>query len=834
MKDAAPVNGLFGKLLRQYPEIVLLARTGAKGVVVNYVDREGDDKGFGVDVSDSAWFSSPKSGMAAWHGPLTKETRRSVVLWSRPFSGRAAVGGDRFGGVVAMKVDVTTCFKEFAALEKGPFEILFNGQTFYYLSWNDSIPFADRTVSMPGNIKFTVRRPKNADEKSRSAPAAVALSKQEEAKSAVAASAGKTSNVGEHKAAHKEEAVPPEDTAASGETGSPNKKLSHSDLWIKLLALAVLLAGALFGVLTVGRLRRRKASDDIMLEDTHQPEKHEEPPAVSAQEAESENLVHISEDMHEKPDEDRKPASENKKELIEEIGEAGAHVITVRAEAVTDVNTEAKAVLTAKDKARIKEEEKKKAEERFAAKISEEALKELTATITKKVRDEQAGRLRVTAEEELKNEFKRTVLDSEKESISRKARQEVERELHASVERESREALLAQARNELAAEVRKQLEEKEKGKIYEKELESLTAAVRQQLVEKEMPGLVEERRRLMANEIKEEVAASHTDEFREQARAALKNEIAEAVKKEDGDRVREEETLALRQSLRRKLAEEETSRLTAKALESLEAEIRGKVEKNEGAVLRERILAEVKDEIRAGLIDKEQEAIREEQRGKLEKELYAEIAAAETEKIRAALVDRVTREERARVESEERKNIIEAEKNRIISHESPALREQLRAQIREEEMKTIKETVKAEIYSETAQVIRNNIEQKYKNAVQDKIAELKESLAVRARADVRTDLQKEYQSLLDKVEQLSGTLAGSDALQSFGKTIALLAEEKKKFKNLNLNTAQTESLLDYLKRMHSRLTIHLDKIDQSVRELILSAGSVKAKINKEE
>jgi hypothetical protein len=830
-KEVAPVNGLFGKLLTQYPEIVLIIRTGSKGVVVNYANREGDDRGFGADVSDSAWYASPKTAMSPWYGKLTKEHRRSILLWSRPFSIRAPVGGERFGGVVALKIDVTTCFKEFAAQEKGPFQILLNGQSYYYLSWYDSIPFAEQTITVPGGIKFTVRLPKNAGEKTMPGARGAVLSKQGTIEDSSVQNAGREVR----KPANDKEPAQAEDTAsASGEEVPSNKTLSHGDLWLWLLAIAVLLAVTVFGGLLYSRMRRRRVSSEA-----GDVEKNAVPHLVEdqGQESEAEELVNVNEDLPKKTAVDIQPADENVKEPEEESGGERASVVTVQTPAlitVPDTGAAAQSVLTAEDRQRIMEEEKKKAEERYAGQIKEDALRELRETITRALHEEHAGRLRASAEEELKNELKQDILNNEKEALSQKARQEAEQEIRTSVEQEFRETLLAQMREELASQVKKQIEEREKDKIYEKELESLTSAVRRQLVEKEMPALVEEHRRRLSGEIKAEVAASLTDEYREQAAAALKKETAEAVLKEDGARIRDEETVELRESLRLRLAEEEEPKLAAKALDSLAAEIRDNVERNEGAVLRERILAELTDEIRTGLVDKEQDAIRGQQREKLERELYAEIAGKERDGIREALLARITQEEHARIESGERENIIKAEISRLIARESPALREQLRSQIRKEEMETIKEAVKAEIYSETVQVIRNSLEEKYKAAIQEKLAELKKSLAAKARADIRAGFQKEYLVLIDKMEQVSGILTGDETLRSLGKTVSLLSEEKKKYKYLNLNAAQTESLLDYLRRMHSRFTIHLDKVDQSVRELMLSLGNVKTKLNKEE
>jgi hypothetical protein len=205
----------------------------------------------------------------------------------------------------------------------------------------------------------------------------------------------------------------------------------------------------------------------------------------------------------------------------------------------------------------------------------------------------------------------------------------------------------------------------------------------------------------------------------------------------------------------------------------------------------------------------------------------------EKEGIRKTIVDAITREEHARVESEERQEIIDKERNRLLAKESPALREKMKLQIRNEEMQAIRESVKSEIYAETVQVIRAGLEEKYASAVHEELAGMKKGLGRKARTDLRSGLQREYSEVMDGVEQLSAVLAKNEALQSLGQTVTLLSEEKKKYKYFNLNAAQTESLLDYLRRVHSRFTIYLDTVDKSIRELMLKLCSVKSKLDSE-
>jgi hypothetical protein len=98
----------------------------------------------------------------------------------------------------------------------------------------------------------------------------------------------------------------------------------------------------------------------------------------------------------------------------------------------------------------------------------------------------------------------------------------------------------------------------------------------------------------------------------------------------------------------------------------------------------------------------------------------------------------------------------------------------------------------------------------------------------------RDEIYADYDRLMEHLEQLSASLKNIEALQSLSQTITMLTDEKKKYKYLNLNTAQTESLLEYLTRVHNRLNIFFDKVDESVRVLMLNLSSVKNKLNDNE
>lgn len=768
MKEVEPANGLFRKLITQYPEIVLVLRTDAKGIVVNNIERQGKAEGLHANVSDSVWYASPKKSMEPWFGPLVKENRRSYLLWSVPLAAHTPLGGDRFVGVVAIKIDVFGCFKDLAAQAKGPFEILLNGKSFYYLSWTDSIPFDETDVTIPGNVFLGVRVPKTVQEKANQKVEPAGRNPGEEK---YRTESGRLVKVERAQQADTDLMSRTEDASLQEHAEENGRRsMPHDNMWIILGSVALLLAVTVSIAFLLGRRRARMSP--VMPLDVRK--------GTGLQKIDSSETARASD---------------------------GSPVLpAIQASAIVEGTAMNAAGATGEPGPGV---------ERIPSAGEHQKL------------------IAASVKEEIKNEFLRTMTETDKEGLTRAARDEAMREMRPMLEAELRETLKAEITSQVSTQVRTQIEEQEWDRIYKKELETQQSVARQQIIDKEMPLFMEAERLRLSKEIKEKIAESDSAKYQEEAHTALRAQVARKLLVEEADRIRSEELEKLRASLNATLAEKEAPKLAARIKETLARELREKIEANERDVIREGILAEMKASIREELLTTEHDRVRASQLERLERELYSEIVVMEKEGIRKAIVDAVTREERARIESKERREIIDNERNRLLAKESPALREKMRLQIRNEEMQTIREAVKSEIYSETVQVIRAGLEEKYASAVQEELAGMKEGLGKKVRTDLRTGLQQEYRELAEGVEQLSVLLSKNDSLQSLGQTVALLSGEKKKYKYFNLNAAQTESLLDYLRRVHSRFTIYLGTVDKSVRELMLKLGSVKTKLDNE-
>jgi hypothetical protein len=243
----------------------------------------------------------------------------------------------------------------------------------------------------------------------------------------------------------------------------------------------------------------------------------------------------------------------------------------------------------------------------------------------------------------------------------------------------------------------------------------------------------------------------------------------------------------------------------------------------------EKIMQEEKDTMRTHIAEKEMGPIKVRLLEELTEQIRAQVRE-ETESVR----ERLREEERTRINDQERPGIIEAERNRLREQEGPGLRQEIREGLREEEIEAMHARVKTEIYTETVQALNAGLEEKYKGALERKLEEYKGEVEKRVRGEIKGRIKSEYHGLIEHIEGLSHSLDNVEALDSLSQTITLLHDEKKKYKYFNLNTAQTESLLEYLKRVQNRFSIFLDKLDEEVREMDLKVNSVMNTLDNED
>jgi hypothetical protein len=766
MKEVAPFDGVAKQMLAAYPEIEAVMRTNSKGSVVNSVRRENGDSETHADVSE--WYAATKSGMVPYYGQLRKENGRTYCIWTRPLSIGTLIGGRRFGGVVATSLDITACFSRFTAAMHGPFEILLDGKSFYYISWNEGQAFDETPIAVPGHPHFAIRVPRM----NRSGSSIGNTVSQTQEDSARVLNVKRTFREIPHGPAVSDKQKPlVENEYAAGESldgqgeshgivpGRAGERSLPAFFKIAIAVAALIVVFCLWLIISTLRTRQSMCPST-----THDVEQANATPLARA-----ENAAAPVEN------EDVEPAQQRP---------SYAHVPAL--EPATDASLSVGAGTPEND---------------VAAPVppGEPAVElEMSPSLM------QSGPAEIPIENN----------DDLREAAARRERDETAAEMRA----------------EMPAKITDDM----RNEIYEKELEIVTSAIRQRLMDTEMAGLVEKLRQQFARELHQHIAETMAASIEEQERRVVEKEAAKKIRDEEYEAIVRSEREKLSESVRTKLAEEESVVYVAEARESLRNEIYSKVRAGEEDVFSAQAREELAAEIRKSLIETEKEGIASLQRQKLESELYDDVSRQHRETIRESIIKDVTNEERKRIESGLRKTILEDEKNRIIAEEAPGIRQEIRTRLRDEELDALHGRVRDEIYSETVQAIKQNLEDKYRVVVEEKIAQLHVHLEKKARSDIRAAIKGDYDRLMERLEQLSGSLTNIEVLQSLSQTVTLLTDEKKKYKYLNLNAAQTESLLEYLKRVHNRFNIFFDRVDESIRELTLGLGSVGNKLDRNE
>jgi hypothetical protein len=703
MKEVAPFDDAAKQVLAKYPEIASVMRTNSKGIVVNCAQRANGETKTRADVSGLEWYSAPKNTMNPYYGKLHKENSRSFLAWSRPLFINTAIGGRRFGGVIAVSLDVTLCFNRFAAAVNRPFEILLDGKKFYYISWNDGIAYDETRFLIPGDIQFSLRVPKKNNGHEQEAALIGRADKKEKVPDLKVAVPDTSETVRKpviHPATSDKQELKadtvPETQALT--VSSPAHHAGQASMILRIAgAVAIILVGFCLWLI-ISTLRKQRSA----------PLGEEKIPSGS---------------LSAVPD------------INEQAAELEVDAVKSEVDAATGIQP-----AYANIPALVS-----------IAECSPQPLEQVT------------------------------VPAPEQEPVP----DEVEIE-GAEIRETAEQGLYDDVSGEMRAEMRAEITDEQRNEIYKKELESMTAAIRQQLIDNEMAGLIEKLRRQFSEELHQHIAETMTASIEEQERKAVEKEVAEKVRAEEYETIRRDEHRKLSESVRASLAEEESGRLAAEALEDLK------------------------------------------------KEIAATVSQQQRDSIRKTVIAQIMEEEHQRIDAGLRKTILENERKRIIDEESPVFREEIRKQLRDSELDAMHSTVHDEIYSETVQAIKQNLEDKYRTVVEEKMAELKVMLQKKTKSDISTAISADYDRLMEHIEQLSASLTNIEALQSLSQTITLLSDEKKKYKYLNLNTAQTESLLEYLKRVQNRLNIFFDKVDESVRNLMLNLGSVKNKLDDNE
>ena len=797
MKEIAPADSLFEAALFQYSFLSAIIRTNSKVMIVNAVSHEDTSIVKNTDASVNNWHSVPQKTMKQYHSRLVKSrgSDHVFVFWSRPIRIKNDNGNYRFGGVVAVKIDITRCCKRFGAELNEPFQVLSDGREIYNYALDSSSGFEESALNIRGlnGLTLRVRAVKNI-------PTSVE-SKKDSSDSAILLSAN---NSGSFVPAGVSSLKTSSNTKNNNLAGDSlvDKKVegvSDSDITYKNIIMKMRWAGIaviiiVFIIITVffNIFKKRKVVVKV---------------ATDKKNASSD-----------------KESGEWHRTMAEEINREIGLQSDIK-EFVADVNNNVQEEIVGNNES-----------ESFAPdattlidekKVSEKNEEEIAL---KSVDDEDAIKENIRLE--LHDKLKSEIIENEINNIINSVISEVKADIRSKLEKNESEAIQAVIRQEFTDALRLEVKEKYYETFYKKELENLDKIIREKLVEKEMPSLVESHRVELSREIRAKMTAEFSGQIREHERNALKVAIVKKLQLDEYPQLMHEEREKICSSIFKNISDTETQSLEIQAREDLTSRIRTQV-LNETENIHGDVRREVMENIRKKVMEEEYLSLEADIRNDVTSGIREKIMGNEQQDIHDRIVHQITESEHARIVDSELSLIIEAERKRIADTEAPALREQVRRQLKEDELEAMHNRVRTELFSETVEAIQADVEKKYEKSLEKKMADFRDQLDKKVKNELRGHIHDEYGKLVEHVELLSKTMINVDALDSLSKTIALLTEEKKKYKYFNLNSAQTESMLEYLKRVQSRFNIFLDNIDKEVKETELGINMVMKKLDSE-
>jgi hypothetical protein len=116
----------------------------------------------------------------------------------------------------------------------------------------------------------------------------------------------------------------------------------------------------------------------------------------------------------------------------------------------------------------------------------------------------------------------------------------------------------------------------------------------------------------------------------------------------------------------------------------------------------------------------------------------------------------------------------------------------------------------------------------------DGVHEVAQSLRHQLRSEIKAEVSEEYHSIISDIKQLSLSMGDVEALRSLSETVRLLLEQKNNQTDFKLDATETDSLLNYLKRVQGRLQAELDSFHAVIQELVPRIDNILADLNEEQ
>lgn len=149
----SPVNGLFVNALKRHLPITTLVRVNAKGIIINEVVRgEIPKKKISRKIGKEEWYAFVAKNKKEYFGFTEEENGRYYLHWGKP----VLLAKKRFGGAVAMKIDIWDCFHMLSKETTDPYLVRIAQKSLYSHKWKNEAQFVEEPLAIPGIEKATI------------------------------------------------------------------------------------------------------------------------------------------------------------------------------------------------------------------------------------------------------------------------------------------------------------------------------------------------------------------------------------------------------------------------------------------------------------------------------------------------------------------------------------------------------------------------------------------------------------------------------------------------------------------------------------------------------
>jgi hypothetical protein len=101
-------------------------------------------------VANQRWYNAVRTSLKPYHTTIGDRRGARSLLWAEPVIIVSAGGKKRFGGAVAVKVDLLECFQQVAAASEYPFRVLAGGAPLFAHRWESDMDYDEAAVEVRG------------------------------------------------------------------------------------------------------------------------------------------------------------------------------------------------------------------------------------------------------------------------------------------------------------------------------------------------------------------------------------------------------------------------------------------------------------------------------------------------------------------------------------------------------------------------------------------------------------------------------------------------------------------------------------------------------------